>query len=227
MHRIAVIGLGRFGTALAKELAAGGAQVIAVDSSPALVEEIKDFVPVAVRLDSTDITALKSQGIDQADVVVVAIGENFEAALLTTVMLKKFGIPRIICRSQSLFHAEIFKQIGADEVIQPELQAGQSLGRHLANPRIDDLIKLGDNFSLIELHAPQVFVGKSLKSLGLRQSYSVNLIAVKRLVTVLTEQGESAEKEVVSVPDPDEVINSGDVLVMVGSDEAISKLPQE
>ena len=162
MHRIAVIGLGRFGTALARQLSISGAQVIAIDQSAALVEEIKDQVPVAVRLDSTDDLALKSQNIDQVEVAVVAIGENFEASLLTTVILKKFGVPKIICRAQTSYHAEIFLQIGAHQVIQPELQSGEHLGRQLANPRIDEFIKLGAGFSLIELHAPQQFIGKSL-----------------------------------------------------------------
>jgi trk system potassium uptake protein TrkA len=227
MHHIAVIGLGRFGTALARQLAASGSQVIAIDSSPGPVEEIKDQVPVAVRLDSTDDVALKSQNIDQVDVAVVAIGENFEAALLTTVILKKLGIPKIICRAQSAFHSEIFLQIGAHQVIQPELQSGEHLGRQLANPRVDEFIKLGEGFSLIELHAPRQFIGKSLKDLALRQSYGVNLVAIKRNRTEKTEEGEITRPRILAVLDAEEVICDRDVLVLVGSDDALSKLPQE
>jgi len=227
MHHIAVIGLGRFGSALARQLAVAGSQVIAIDSSPGPVEEIKDQVPVAVRLDSTDNVALKSQNIDKVDVAVVAIGENFEAALLTTVILKKFGIPKIICRAQSAFHSEIFLQIGANQVIQPELQSGEHLGRQLANPRVDEFIKLGEGFSLIELHAPRQFIGKSLKDLAMRQGYSVNLVAIKRNKTEKTEDGEITRPRILAALDADEVICDQDVLVLVGSDDALSKLPQE
>lgn len=227
MHRIAVIGLGRFGIALARQLSISGTQVIAIDESSAQVEEIKDQVPVAVRLDSTEEVALKSQNIDKVDVAVVAIGENFEAALLTTVILKKLGVPKIICRAQSTFHAEIFLQIGADQVIQPELQSGEHLGRQLANPRVDEFIKLGEGFSLIELHAPRQFVGRSLKTLALRQAYSVNLVAIKRTRSEKTEHGEITRPKILAALDAEEVICDRDVLVLVGSDDALAKLPQE
>src|SRR5687767_2270252 len=101
MRKVAVIGLGRFGAALAKQLTASGAEVIAVDSNMTLVNEIREEVAIAVKLDSTDQDALRGQEIQLVDVAVVAIGENFEAALLTTVILKKMGVPRIICRAQT------------------------------------------------------------------------------------------------------------------------------
>ncbi len=227
MQRVAVIGLGRFGNALARQLAASGAQVIAVDNSSQHVEEIKEYVSVAVRLDATDLLALRSQGIEQFDVAVVAIGENFEAALLTTVILKKLKVPRIICRAQTLFHAEIFRQIGADDVIQPELEAGEQLGRQLANPRIEDFLKLGEEYSLIELQAPSQFVGKSLKTLMLRQKFSVNLVAIVRSKTEETEAGEQTTRKMIAVLDPDEILQSADVLVLVGNNDALAKLPQE
>ena len=228
MQRVAVIGLGRFGTSLAKQLAYSGAQVIAIDSSAQLIEEIKEHVPVAVRLDSTDDVALRSQGIEQVDIVVVAIGEDFESALLTTVILKKLGVRKIYCRAQTTFHAEIFRQIGADEVIQPELEAGEQLGRQLANPRLDDFLKLDDDFSLIELHTPQQFVGKSLKSLELRQKFSVNMVAIIRSTTTTTEDGEEVtSRKMLPALDADEIIQDHDVLVLVGTNDALSKLPQE
>ncbi len=157
MRKVAVIGLGRFGAALAKQLTASGAEVIAIDSRMTLVNEIREEVAIAVKLDSTDQDVLEGQEIQLVDVAVVAIGENFEAALLTTVILKKIGVPRIICRAQTSFHAEIFRQIGANEVIQPEIQAGERLGHSLANPQLEDLFALGEGFTLIEIHAPQEF----------------------------------------------------------------------
>ncbi len=203
MQKVAVIGLGRFGTALARQLTASGAEVIAIDHNMSLVNELRDEVAVAVKLDSTDQAALRGQEIDLVDVAVVAIGENFEAALLTTVILKKMGVPRIICRAQTAFHGEIFKQIGADEVIQPEIQAGERLGHSLANPQLEDLITLAEGYTLIELHAPKEFCGKSLQILELRRRYDVNLIAIKRPVEGTDEAGNTVKKQnVIGVPAP-------------------------
>lgn len=227
MLRIAVFGLGRFGMALARDLQKNGAQVVAVDRSINLINEVKDDVDLAVRLDATDEAALRSQEIDKVDIGVVAIGENFEAALLTTVILKRLGVPRIVCRAQTQFHAEIFQQIGADEVIQPEMQAGRHLARNLANPHVEDFITLAEGYTLVELHAPKAFQEKTLQALGLRSKYGVNLVAIKRLKRVQRD-GETVEKrEVISVPKADDRIQSDDVLVLVGSDEALSRLPKE
>lgn len=227
MHKVAVIGLGRFGMVLARQLAASGVQVIAVDSSRLLIDEIKDAVDVAVRLDATDEAALRSQDIDKVDVCVVAIGENFEAALLTTVIAGKLGIPRVICRAQTQFHADIFRQIGADEVIQPEMQAGQELARKLANPQIEDFIALAQGYTLIELKAPKAFLGKSLQELALRGNYAVNLVAIKRTREVQSDGETVQQSEVIGVPRASDVIQPGDTLVLVGSDEALARLPKE
>ena len=135
-QRVAVIGLGRFGMALARRLSQHGAEVIAIDRQHKLIEEICNDVAIAVRLDSSEEAALRSQEVERVDCVVVAIGENFEAALLTTAICKKnLKVPKVICRAQTTLHAEIFRQIGADEVIQPEQNAGEMPGSS-ANPRL-------------------------------------------------------------------------------------------
>jgi trk system potassium uptake protein TrkA len=232
MQRVAVIGLGRFGTALARQLARSGAEVIAADMDMELVNDLRDDVAVAVRIDSTDRLALEAQEIDTVDAAVVAIGENFEAALLTTVILKKLGVPRIVCRAQTEFHAEIFRQIGATEVIQPEVQAGERLGHSLANPQLEDLVPLGEGYTLIELRAPREFQGKSLKALALRQTYGVNLISIRRPTGIPTADKDSNDSKnggyhVIGVPRSEELIEPGDVLIVVGSDEALARLPKE
>lgn len=228
MRKVAVIGLGRFGTALARQLTASGADVIAIDRNMALINEIRDEVSIAVKLDATDQAALRGQEIDLVDVAVVAIGENFEAALLTTVILKKLGVPKIICRAQSSFHAEIFKQIGAQEVIQPEMQAGERLGHSLANPQLEDLITLAEGYTLIELYAPKEFCGKSLQTLELRKRFDVNLIAIKRPHEESDTDGNIITKyEVIGVPRGSDTIENNDVLVVVGSNEALARLPKE
>ncbi|QDU40204.1 Ktr system potassium uptake protein A [Maioricimonas rarisocia] len=225
MQKIAVIGLGRFGTSLARRLASSGVSVIAIDRNGHLVAEIKDDVDVAVRLDSTDKTAMLAQGIDKVDVCVVSIGENFEAALLTTVLVRQLEVPLVICRAQSEFHAQIFEQIGADRVIQPEREAGNNLARQLANPQLVDFIRLGEGFTLIEFRAPEEFQGKSLKSLALRTRYDVNLVVIKR--TIPSEKNDAPPRDFFIVPKPDELIQPDDILVVVGPDDSLARLPKE
>lgn len=226
LPRVAVIGLGRFGMTLARTLGENGAEVIAIDVDARLVDQVKDIVSTAVRLDSTDPDALSGQEVGKCDVVVVAIGENFEAALLTTVLVKQLGVPRVICRAQTAVHAEIYRQIGATDVIQPEMQAGAALGRSLASPHIDEVVPLAEGYSLIELHAPRAFLDKTLAGLNLRAKYQVNLVAIKRTRQVASG-GRNVEEELLSVPTPNDVIKPGDILVLVGSNDALNRLPKE
>jgi len=231
--KIAVIGLGRFGSTLARQLKSLGAQVLAVDLNAKFIEDIKDHVDIAVTLDSTDKVALESQELHEFDVVVVAIGENFEAALLTTVIAKQLNVPHVICRAQSQFHAEIFKQIGADQVIQPETEMGNQLARRLAHPYLADYIKLGEGYTMIELRAPKVFQQKTLSKIGLRKQYGVNLIAIKRplpqaeTVKDTSSANQGHTEKLIPVPNPDDMILEHDILVIVGPDDALAKLPRE
>ena len=228
MQKIAVIGLGRFGMALARRLGECGVQVIALDRTQQPVNEIKDDVDLAVRLDSTDRQALLSQDIDKVDACVVAIGENFEASLLTTVLVKQLGVPRIICRAQSALHAEIFRQIGANQVVQPEQEAGSHIARQLANPQLADVIPLSNDFSLVELQAPREFQGKTIKSIGLREKYGVNLVVIKRHTPSETSEDDSTpDVTVISVPRPNDEIQPGDILVLVGANDSLANLLKE
>jgi len=224
LPKVAVIGLGRFGLALARMLGSSGVEVIAIDRSSQLVDAVKDDVAVAVRMDSTDEEALAAQDVGKVDVCVIAIGENFEAALLTTSSVKKLGVPFVICRAQSTVHAEIFRRLGADEIIQPEMQAGTELARRLANPHLEDSIQLGTGYSLVELRAPRAFQGKSLEQLNLRVKHSVNLVALKRPSNASNGLG---VLERIYVPFPSEIIQPHDILVLVGSDTALNELPKE
>ncbi|GAB5444279.1 MAG: TrkA family potassium uptake protein [Fuerstiella sp.] len=233
-RRIAVIGLGRFGTALARQLSRHGAEVLAIDANEQLVEDIANDVAISICLDSTDEAALRSQEVDRVDTVVVAIGENFEAALLTTVICKKnLKVPHVVCRAQTMFHAQIFSQIGADEVIEPEQDAGLMLGRRLAHPRINDYIKLADGFTVLELVAPDRFAGRTVRDINLRSDYEVNLIGIRRqpedaeaAQTATAGSHSTAKPRLISVPGPDDVIKQNDVLLLAGSDEALARLSQ-
>lgn len=222
MQRVAVIGLGRFGYRLAQTLTKLGAQVIAIDSAPELINQIKDEVDVAVRMDSTDALALRAQEIDKVDCCVIAIGEEFENSLLTTTAVLKLGVRRVICRAQTAMHAEIFKQIGAHEVVQPESNLGEMLARRLINPRLRDVIPLADGYSIVEVDVPEKWVGQTLRALELRTKHDVNLVAIKRPKT----EGDHVHLGIVSVPRPDDALQTGDILMLIGTQDAIERLPR-
>ncbi|RMG33676.1 MAG: TrkA family potassium uptake protein [Planctomycetota bacterium] len=226
MSRIAVIGLGRFGMALAKHLGRAGVPVLAIDTNLQHVNEVRDFVDAAVQMDSTDPAALEAQDVSECDVAVVAIGENFEAALLTTVLLQKMGVKRILCRAQTQTHAEIFRQLGVTEVIQPETETGIALARRLANPHLEDVIVVGPGHMLIEMKAPHSFIGKTLQELDLRRRYKVNLVAIKRPRQDAPPDDEQ-RFETLSVPGPDEEIKEEDNLVVIGPESALRTLPHD
>lgn len=226
-QKVAVVGLGRFGMAVARSLAAANVQVIAIDTNPDLVDDIKDVADVAVVLDSTDERALRSQELQKVDALVVAIGEDFEAALLTAVIAKRLQIPRVIVRATTSVHAQIFQQIGADEVLQPESEIGVQLARRLANPSLEDFIDLGEGFNFVEMHSPRAFHTKTLRDLNLRSRYGVNLVAIRRSVVQTGRNGDSRVQHTIAVPQPDDVIEPEDILLMIGATEALAKLPRE
>ena len=227
MRKVAVLGLGRFGMGLAKNLSSAGVQVIAMDKDGRLVNEIKEFVEIAVRADCTDQAALMSQDIDRVDVCVISVGEQFESALLATVIVKQLGVPEVICRAQSEFHAEIFQKVGADRVIQPEQQAGENLARQLANPELVDLIKLADGFTLLEFPTPKPFQGKTIVELALRTNYHVNLVVIRRPIPQKECDEEQPVEYQTLFPRPNEPLQENDILLVVGDDESLSKLPRE
>ncbi len=225
MASYAVIGLGRFGRMLAEKLAADGAEVIAVDLNPNLVDSIKDQVTVAVRMDSTDETALISQGIDKVDAVIVGIGEDFEANQLTVVLAKKIGIKKVITRARTPIQAKILNLIGADEVIMPEEETAQRLAQRLTRPNILAHLELAEGHSLVELQAPKRFHGESLGDINLRKKFGVTLVAIKKRISADNENG--YEEKINDMPGADTVIQEGDILVLVGPDENIDHLATE
>lgn len=221
MATFAVIGLGRFGSRLARLLADAGAEVIAIDADRGLVEAIRDQVTLAVCLDSTDEQALESQGINRVDVAVVGIGANFEANALTTVRLKRLGIPRVVSRATSSIRAQILTNIGADDVVNPESESADRWRERLLAPAILDRLEVGEGYSLVQITAAESFWGKTLQQLDIRRKYGVNVVAIRRPVG----KGDSAGHKIISVPMGDTSIAEGDVLVVIGSDEAIRSLP--
>ncbi len=229
MRRFVVIGLGRFGQKLAIALSLSGAEVIAIDRDRELVELIRDQVSHAVRLDSTEEEALKSQGIDKVDVAVVGIGQGtghgFESAVLTVVNLKQMGVKQIYARAESLIAGEVFSKIGATEVIYPEIESAQRWAYKLIAPQIGEKIDFAPGYSLARIIAPPSFDGKTVKDLQLRQKYNVNLVLIKRAEDSKADEDE--KDSIINVPMPSTIIYKDDILMVVGSDEDLASLPHE
>jgi trk system potassium uptake protein TrkA len=225
MPRIAVIGLGRFGSELALQLTKSGAEVIAIDKDSKLVEQLAQEVAVAVRLDSTDEQALREQGIDKVDVAVVSIGDNFEANILTTVTLKSLGVKCICSRAEEETHGKILKRIGADEIIIPEEESAQRWSFRLLAPQIGEKMELAPGFSLARYPAPDSIAGKSLIDLQLRKKYRVNLIGLRPHGEITDEEKKS--KKLIKIPQPETIIQKGDILWLVGADEDLANLPEK
>ena len=222
MERFAVIGLGRFGKRLAMLLSDAGAEVIAVDTDRAVVESVRDDVTLAVCLDSTDREAICAQGIDKVDVAVVGMGVNFEASVMTTVLLKQLGVRRVVSRTTSQIRGDILRQVGADDVVNPERESAHRWCNQLLAPSIVTQFELGEGYSLAQVVAPKSFCGKTLEQLSLRQAYNVNVVAIRRKQPAA---GEENGQPVISLPMRQTVIRPGDLLLLVGHDDAMRALP--
>ncbi|MDC4223835.1 MAG: TrkA family potassium uptake protein [Candidatus Manganitrophus sp.] len=180
MKRFLVVGLGRFGRSLAETLASEGGEVIAIDAEMHRVEEIKEKVSHAVQLDGTDPDALKSVGADRVDAAIIAIGENFEASVVTTTILKELGLKEIIVRAYTKREERILQMIGATRIIFVEDEMGRRLGKTFCGNALLDYIELSPTQSIIQWEIPERLAGKSLADLGLETKWNLTLIAVKK-----------------------------------------------
>ena len=222
-QRYAVIGVGDFGSAVAKILSERGAEVFAIDSNESLINEIQDDVASAVSMDATDKKALQTQSIEDFDAVVVAIGENFEALLLCCVQLQELGVKRIIARAQGKQQKEILRKLGIEEVLSPEYEFAQSIAEKLLNPSLISFLELPDNYEIAELKAPKNVDGKTIAELGLRNKYSLNLITVKREYSVDRNGEREIEQHILGVPSSETVIYHTDTIVVFGLSSDVKK----
>ncbi len=228
--RVAVIGLGRFGTRLAIYLAERGAEVIAIDKNREAVDGVKDKVTLAVILNSEDEDSLKAQGVDRVDAAVIGIGEDsFRSNVLTTILLKKMGVKTVISRAFENIDREILENIGADRVIFPEVESGVRLARSLTSSSVIDHISLDENdaYSMAQIEAPRRFWGKKIGDLRIAARYNVNIVLAKHVVEETDKKGNTATREEVNpVPRADDVINEGDILWVVGRTEDVENISQ-
>ncbi len=213
--KCAVIGLGDFGRAAAIGLARAGAEVIAIDRNMDRLNQVKEEVALAIRMDATHRDALEAQQIGQIDVLVATIGKNFEAQVLVVVHARTMGIKRIVARALTEDHRRVLEAVGATEVFNPEQEAARNMVQRLTISNIRNYFELADGFSLVEVDAPASTVGSTLRELDLRQRFRVNLVAIKRMT--IGRDGARVVKEFKAVPMPEDVVQANDVLALAGS----------
>ncbi|MEH7454548.1 TrkA family potassium uptake protein [Gottfriedia acidiceleris] len=207
----AVIGLGRFGSGIVNTLLDHGNEVLVIDNNEERINEIADRATHAVIADSTNEESLKAIGIGNFDTVIVAIGNDMQASILTTLVLNDLSINKIVVKALNKQHGEVLKRVGADWVIYPERNMGERVAHQLMSPNVLNFIELAKNYSIEEIKLPSKMVGKSLKELNIRVEFNLTVIAIKT-------QG------VVNIsPSPDEVIHEGDVLVMIGENRDLHR----
>ena len=207
-----ILGLGRFGKSVAATLAESGCEVLVVDADENKINEIADKVTYAVKADATDADTLKTLGISNFDGAIIGMGEDLEASVMATILVKELGIPYVLAKAQSELHARILKKVGADMVVFPEKETGIRIANNLLRDNFFDAIELSPTFSMMDIEALDSWVGKSLRDLKLRTSLKVNVIGIRK-------------KENLNInPAADDAIEKGDVLVIIGNNEVLNKL---
>lgn len=200
----AVIGLGRFGGSIVQELIRLGADVMAIDSSSDKVEDFAKIATQAVIADTTDEEALSSLGIQNFEHVIVAIGEDIQASILTTLILKELGVPQITVKAQNNYHEKVLRKIGADTIVHPERDMAIRIANNIMSANVLDYLELSDEHSIMEIKSNDRIAGYSIKDLDIRANYGINIIGIKR--------GE----EIIISPSADEKILLGDILLVIG-----------
>lgn len=209
-----VIGIGRFGASLAKTLYSTGNDVLAIDKNEDLVQDIADYVTHAVQMDATDENAIRTLGIRNFDVAVVSIGDNIQASIMVTLLLKEVGVKYIVAKGSNDLHAKVLKKIGADRVVLPEQDMGNRVAHNLLSSSILDFIELSEDYSVMEIEVIDAWDGNTLQELKLRTKYGINVMAIKN------------DKKVKVSPSAETALNSGDILVVVGSVEQLTKIEE-
>jgi len=212
--KFAIIGLGSFGSYLARTLYDKGHEVMVIDKDKDKIEEAKDFSTQAVWMDSADKESLKALGVQDMDVVVVSLGPEMEPSILTVLYLHELGVSRIMAKALSADHGKILEAIGATDVIYPERDMAIRLAQKLSSRNVLEYLPLAENISIQEIVPPESFIGKKLKDLNLTNRYHVQVIAIKELVP----------EKLIFIPGADFVIKDSDVLVVMGEEDNIAEL---
>lgn len=210
-----VFGLGRFGKSVAITLAESGCEVLVVDNNEDKIHDIADIVTYAIKADVTDAETLSTLGIGNFDGAVIAIGEHLEASVLATILVKELGIPFVLAKVQTETQAKVLMRVGADKVVFPEKETGIRIANKLIHGNFFDAVELSSTYSLMEINAKEEWFGHTLKELDLRRRYDINVIGIKN------------DGKLNINPTADERIVRGDVFVVIGENDQLSKLQND
>ncbi|PLT28027.1 potassium channel family protein [Peribacillus deserti] len=211
----AIIGLGRFGGSICRELVEQGINVLAIDSDEERVNEFANIASHAVVGDTTDETVLKSLGIRNFDHVIVAIGENIQASILTTLILNELGVSNITVKAQNDYHEKVLKKIGADRIVHPERDMGKRIAHHLVHNNVLDYLAVSDEHSIVEIRAGKKLADHTIIGLNVRARFGINIVAIKR------------NKDIIVSPSAEETIQDEDILIVIGADKDVNKFEKQ
>ncbi len=213
MHKTyAVFGLGRYGRAVATQLEAQGAEVIAIDIDEVAVEEAAPFLTVCKCGDITDRKVIEQLGIANVDTVIIAMASNLEASVMATMLCKEIGVPNVIAKCANETHRKILSKVGADRVVFPEYESGIRLAKNLLSAGFTDMIELSGKISMVEMEMRPEWVGKSLSELNLRGKYSMNVVAIRK--------GSSVSTQII----PSAPLEAEQTLIVIADTERLKKL---
>lgn len=215
IKQFAVIGLGRFGMSVAATLRTHGHEVLAIDNDAENVQRVQteDLVTQAICLDSTNIHALEELGLQGFDGVILSIGENLQASILTALNLMELGVTRLIAKASNAEHGKILERMNVPQVVYPERDMGKRVAQMLVQSNLLESFQLAPGFSVVEVVAPDAFQGKSLAQLNLRAKFGVSVVAIRH-----------PGADVAIIPGPDHMIQSGDILVVIGNNKGLHLL---
>ena len=214
-QQFAVIGLGRFGSTVAKTLFEKGEEVLAVDIKEEVITEAHEYTTHAVVADVTDERTLRALGIENFDVVIIGIASDLEASVLCTLTCKEIGVKKVIAKAENLKHKMVLERVGADEVVIPEMEMGEKMGARLANPLLHDIMTISSKYSIIEMELPSSWAGSSLVTYAIRKKDAVTVLAVER------------DNDVIVNFAADEPLLDGDTLLVGGSREMLDLLQNQ
>lgn len=214
MKSYVVIGLGLFGAQMARQLCRHGCEVLAIDRKGDLVQQVANEVTHAVVADGQDKEVLRALGVRNFDCAIIAIGDNLASSVLTTMNLKELGVPYVVCKAHDETHRRVLEKLGVDRVVIPECEFADRLSISLSSSNVLDYIELSEDYGIIEVPAPNKWVGRSLKELDIRAKLGINIIAVKQ------------DGRISTFPAGDYCFRTGDVIVVLG-DAAAMKVVQK
>ncbi len=210
-----VFGLGRFGKSVALTLEDNGCEVLVVDGNEEKIHDIADRVTYAVRAEVTDAEAIAGLGIDNFDGAIIAIGENLEASVLVTIMVKELGIPYVLAKVQTETQAKVLKKVGADMVVFPEKETGIRIANNLVYGNFFDAVALSTQYSMMDIRVHEEWVGKTLIELELRSKYDINVIGIRKNGNVDIN------------PEPNKPLGANDILITIGKNNMLQKLQEQ